>query len=122
MHKQVQRAHVELRITFGKACFPFFTHFWSQHGPFPEHFGIFHGPKRITKGPKRAKTLFGKPLKFYMSENLRRGVYWPFGVVLMVFFVRGAKIPLQREGYVYTFQKALEILQFIKVSGFKSPV
>ena len=37
-------------------CFdPFFTHFWSQNGPFSRHFGIFHGPKRVTTGSKRAE-------------------------------------------------------------------
>ena len=34
---------------------PFFTHFWSQNGPFSRHFGIFHGSKRVTTGSKRAK-------------------------------------------------------------------
>ena len=34
---------------------PFLTHFWSQNGPFSRHFGIFHGPKHITTGSKRAK-------------------------------------------------------------------
>ena len=34
---------------------PFLTHFWSQNGPFSRHFGIFHGPKRVTTGSKRAK-------------------------------------------------------------------
>ena len=38
------------RITFGKTRF--FTHFWSQNGPFSRHFGIFHGPKRATTGSK----------------------------------------------------------------------
>ena len=33
----------------------FWTHFWSQNGPFSGHFGIFHGPKRVTTGSKRAK-------------------------------------------------------------------
>ena len=33
----------------------FLTHFWSQNGPFSRHFGIFHGPKRVTTGSKRAK-------------------------------------------------------------------
>ena len=32
------------------------THFWSQNGPFSRHFGIFHGPKRVTTGSKRPKT------------------------------------------------------------------
>ena len=34
---------------------PFLTHFWSQNGPFSRRFGIFHGPKRITTGSKRAQ-------------------------------------------------------------------
>ena len=34
---------------------PFWTHFWSQNGPFSRHFGIFQGPKRVTAGSKRAK-------------------------------------------------------------------
>ena len=34
---------------------PFFTHFPSQNGPFSRHFGIFHGPKRVTMGSKWAK-------------------------------------------------------------------
>ena len=33
----------------------FFTHFWSQNGPFSRHFGIFHWPKRVNTGPKWAK-------------------------------------------------------------------
>ena len=35
---------------------PFFTLFWSQKGPFSRHFGIFHGPKHVTTGSKRAKS------------------------------------------------------------------
>ena len=39
-----------------KAVFdPFLTHFWSQHCPFPRHFGIFHRPKRAPMGSKRPK-------------------------------------------------------------------
>ena len=34
---------------------PFPTLFWSQNGPFSRHFAIFHGPKRVTTGSKRAK-------------------------------------------------------------------
>ena len=34
---------------------PFFTRFGSQNGPFSRHFGIFHGPKRVTTGSKWAK-------------------------------------------------------------------
>ena len=34
---------------------PFLTHFWSQDGPFSRHFGIFHGPKRVTTSSKRPK-------------------------------------------------------------------
>ena len=33
----------------------FLTLFWSQNDPFSRHFGIFHGPKRITTGSKWAK-------------------------------------------------------------------
>ena len=36
---------------------PFFTHLWSQNGPFSRHFGILHGPKRVTTGSKRAKDI-----------------------------------------------------------------
>ena len=35
---------------------PFWTHFWSQNGPFSRHFGIFHEPKHVTTGSKWAKT------------------------------------------------------------------
>ena len=35
---------------------PFLTHFWSHNGPFSRHFGISHGPKRVTTGSKWAKT------------------------------------------------------------------
>ena len=35
---------------------PFLTHFWSQNGLISRHFGIFHGPKRVTTGSKWAKT------------------------------------------------------------------
>ena len=34
---------------------PFLTHFWSENGPFPRHFGVFHGPKRVTTSSKWAK-------------------------------------------------------------------
>ena len=34
---------------------PFLSHFWSQNDPFSRHFGIFHGPKRVTTGSKWAK-------------------------------------------------------------------
>ena len=34
---------------------PFWIHFWSHNGPFSRHCGIFHGPKRVTTGSKRAK-------------------------------------------------------------------
>ena len=41
---------------------PFWTHFWSQNGPFSRHFGMFHGPKRATTGSKRPKnTCLGIP-------------------------------------------------------------
>ena len=34
---------------------PFLPHCWSQNGTFSRHFGIFHGPKRATKGSKRPR-------------------------------------------------------------------
>ena len=33
----------------------FWTHFWSQNDSFSRHFGIFHGPKCVTRGSKWAK-------------------------------------------------------------------
>ena len=33
----------------------FLTHFWSQNSPFSRHFWVFHAPKRVTTGSKRAK-------------------------------------------------------------------
>ena len=41
---------------------PILSHFWSQSGPFSRHFGVFHGPKRVISGSKRAKnTCFSIP-------------------------------------------------------------
>ena len=34
---------------------PFLTHCWSQNGPFSRHFGMFHGPERVTTGANRPK-------------------------------------------------------------------
>ena len=34
---------------------PILTHFWSENGAFSKHFGIFHGPKRVTTASKWAK-------------------------------------------------------------------
>ena len=34
---------------------PLLTPFWSQSGPFPTHFGSFHGPNPVTTGSKWAK-------------------------------------------------------------------
>ena len=34
---------------------PFLNHFWSHNGPLSRHFGILHGPKRVTTGSKRPK-------------------------------------------------------------------
>ena len=40
----------------------FLTHFWSENIPFSKHFGIFHGPKRVTTCSKWAKKqLFEHP-------------------------------------------------------------
>ena len=33
----------------------FLIHIWWQNGPFSRHFGVFHGPKCVTGGSKRAK-------------------------------------------------------------------
>ena len=40
-----------------KICDHFLTHFWSQSGTFSKHFGIFHGPKRVTRSSKWAKNI-----------------------------------------------------------------
>ena len=66
---------------------PFLTHFWSQNGPFSRHFGIFHGPKRITTGSKRAQNTclsipsgLGTTLKkngFFSSQGPRWTHCWP---------------------------------------------
>ena len=34
------------------------THCWSQNGPFPRHFGIFHGPKRASTCSKLPKNTY----------------------------------------------------------------
>ena len=56
---------------------PFLTHFWSQNGPFSRPFGIFHGPKRVTTGSKRAKnTRFSIPNG--PASLLKKHVFDPF--------------------------------------------
>ena len=56
---------------------PFWTHFWSQNGPFSRHFGIFHGPKRVTTGSKWAKnTCLSIPNG--LASLLRKHVFYPF--------------------------------------------
>ena len=46
----------DLRSLWGKRNFcPFLTHVCSQNGLFSKHFGIFHGPKRVISGSKRAR-------------------------------------------------------------------
>ena len=58
----------------------FLTHFWSQNGLFSRHFGIFHGPKRVTTSSKWAentclstvngpKSLFEALLTLFWSKN-----------------------------------------------------
>ena len=45
-------------MTLEKHVFdPFLTIFGPQHNPMLRHFGIFHGSKRITMGPKQEKKL-----------------------------------------------------------------
>ena len=48
---QMVQHHFWKHIIFAR----FVTHFWSENGPFSKHFGIFHGPKRVTTGLKGAK-------------------------------------------------------------------
>ena len=51
--------------------------FWSQNGPFSRHFGIFHGPKRVTTGSKRAQnTCLGIPNG--AGSLLEKRVFDPF--------------------------------------------
>ena len=46
-----------LRSILEKRAFdPFWTHCWSQNGPFSRHFGIFHEAKPVATGSKWAKT------------------------------------------------------------------
>ena len=57
---------------------PFWTHFWSQNGPFSRHFGIFHGPKRATTGSKRPKnTCLSIPSG--LGTTLRKIIFSPWG-------------------------------------------
>ena len=60
---------------------PFFPHFWSQNGPFSRHFGILHGPKRITTGSKWAKNTC---LRFPngLGTTLENRVFDPFFTIL----------------------------------------
>ena len=56
---------------------PFFTHFWSQNGPFSGHFGSFHGPKRVNTGSKWAKnTCLSVPNG--RGSHLEKRVFYPF--------------------------------------------
>ena len=44
------------KITFAKTCFlPIFDPFVVPKRPIFRHFGIFHGPKRVTTGSTRVK-------------------------------------------------------------------
>ena len=83
----IKRAHFTcLSIPNGPRCIlekgifdPFFTLFCSQSGPFSRHFGIFHGPKRITTGSKRAKnTCLSMPNG--LGSLLEKRVFDPFFV------------------------------------------
>ena len=58
----------------------FLTHFWSQNGLFSRHFGLFHGPKRVTTSSKWAgntclstvngpKSLFEALLTLFWSQH-----------------------------------------------------
>ena len=61
--------------------YPFLTHFSSQNGPFSRHFGIFHGPKRVTTGSKLAKNVCLNIL-IGPGSLLEKRVFDPFGPIL----------------------------------------
>ena len=60
----------------------FLTHFWSQNVPFSRHYGIFHWPKHVTTGSKRAKNTclsilggLGTTLEKMITPFQRFGLY-----------------------------------------------
>ena len=60
---------------------PFSTLFWSQNGPFSRHFGIFHGPKRVTTGSKRAKnTCLSTPSG--LETTLEKMIFFALGTLV----------------------------------------
>ena len=60
---------------------PFWTHFWSHNGPFSRHCGIFHGPKRVTTGSKRAKnTCFSIPSG--LGTTLEKMIFFALGTLV----------------------------------------
>ena len=74
---------------------PFLTHFWSQNGPFSMHFGIFHGPKRVTTGSKRPKnTCFSIPSG--LGTTLEKMIFFTPGTLVhppLALAVRGPGCP-----------------------------
>ena len=56
---------------------PFLTHFWSQNGSFSRHFRIFHGPKPVTTGSKRAKNTC-LSIQNGLGSLLEKRVFDPF--------------------------------------------
>ena len=55
-------------------CESLLTHFRSYNGPFSRHFGIFHRPKHVTTGSKRAKNtcLIEHPKRFRVTFGKAR--------------------------------------------------
>ena len=67
-----QRSVLEKHIFY-----PSLTHFWSQKYPFSRHFGICHGPKHVTMGPKWAEnTSFSIPNG--LGSLLEKHLFDPF--------------------------------------------
>ena len=78
----------DLRIPNGPGSFlekrvfdPFLTHFWSHNGPFPRHFGIFHGPKRATTGSKRPKNTCLR-IPSGLGTTLKKIIFFALGTLV----------------------------------------
>ena len=74
---------------------PFWTHCWSQKGPFSRHFGIFRGPKHATTGSKRPKnTCLSIPSS--LATTLEKMIFFAPGTLvdpLLAPTVRGLGCP-----------------------------
>ena len=60
---------------------PFLTRFWTRIGPFSRHFGIFHGPKRVTTGSKRAKNI-GLGIPSGLGTSLEKMIFFALGTTV----------------------------------------